>query len=478
MNFLDRTSNFLLLNPPSPDKYVYIRDINRSGRRSRECTIWPQSSLACLAAVVKKIGYDPNILDCIASNLHWNDVQKYIKQHCPKWILIEGISSTITNDLYASYIGKRYGAKTILVGPHITALPTETMNAFPSLDYGIIGEVEETLGELVHIIDTDGDIASVTGIAFRDGDRIAITPQREFIKDLDLLPLPLYELLPIEKYYAPYIGGPYVFVLHSRGCPNSCYFCRQNIMWRSVCRLRTGKSIANEFLAIAKLGIKKVMFHSDTFTQNKENVLDICRHLIQADTGIRWLCNGRVDLVDAEMLQIMRVAGCDMINYGIESGSQDILALSNKGENATPDRAIEAVQMTKAAGIAVWGYFMIGLPGETKASIRQTVAFAKQLPIDLVNFSIATPYPGTPFFKTASANGWLQKVDWEDFDQNYSTIVNYPALSDKDIIAGVRYAYMRWFATPKGFMTFLKALTSWRNLKVMLRVALNHLSIR
>lgn len=474
---LKRACDFLIINPPSPDGYVYIRDVNRSGRRSRERSIWPQNSLAYLAAVAKEQGYQPNILDCIASELDWNQVVEYLKTFRPKWVVIEGISSTITNDAYAGYLAKRYHGKTVLIGPHITALPEATMEAYPSLDFGILGEVEETLGELIQAVDNGEDLSAIKGLLYREAGTIKNTGERAFIKDLNSLPMPLQELLPLEKYKAPYIGGPYTFVLHSRGCPNSCAFCRQNVMWKSVCRLRSGESIAREFKYLAGLGVEKVMFHSDTFTQDRENVLDICTHLTQANTGIEWICNGRVDLVDPEILQAMKQAGCFMVNYGIESGVQKLLDDSNKGENATIENARKAVAMTKDAGIQVWAYFIIGLPGETKQTIKQTSAFARELPVELVNFSVATPYPGTPFYKTAEKNGWLKNVEWEDFDQNYSAVVSYPQLSDKEIMKGIKRCYLQWYSTPRGIQTFSRGLTSWANIKTMFRIAFDHLRI-
>lgn len=477
MKELKRACDFLIINPPSPDGYIYIRDVNRSGRRSRERSIWPQNSLAYLAAVAKEQGYQPNILDCIASEIGWNQVLEYLKTYRPKWIVIEGISSTITNDVYAAYLAKRYGAKTILIGPHVTALPVATMEAYPSLDFAILGEVEETLGELIKIVDNNGDLSSIQGLLYRDVGKIKNTGERPFIQNLNSLPMPLQELLPLDKYMAPYIGGPYTFVLHSRGCPNACSFCRQNVMWKSVCRLRSGESIAAEFTYLANLGVKKVMFHSDTFTQNRDNVLEICQQLTAANTGIEWICNGRVDLVDPEILSAMKRAGCFMVNYGIESGVQKLLDDSNKGKNATIENARKAVAMTKAAGIQVWAYFIIGLPGETKQTIKQTSAFARELPVELVNFSVATPYPGTPFYRTAEEKGWLKTVEWEDFDQNYSAVVSYPGLSDKEIMKGIKQCYLDWYGTPRGIQTFLRGLTSWTNIKIMFRIAFDHLRI-
>lgn len=469
----------LFVNPPAPDEYIYIRDINRSGRRTRERTIWPQTSLAYLAAVAKRAGYSVDLLDCIAINMTWEEYLNYIKKNQPGWTIVQGISSVITNDVYATYLGKRYGSQTVVVGPHITALPKETLEAFPTIDFGILGEAEETLEELLTVIDKkSGKLEQIKGLVYRDSSGININEERPFIKDLDSLPIPLHELMPIEKYQLPYIGKRYTFVLHSRGCPNSCYFCRQNVMWKSIPRIRSPESICEELKYLAKLDINNIMFHADTFTQDKENVIEICKQIIDNQLKVHWICNGRVDRVDKEMLKWMKKAGCWMINYGIESGVQDILLKCNKGENATIENARKAVIMTKQAGIKVWGYFIIGLPGETPETIKETSRFARSLPLDMVNFAVGAPYPGTEFYKQAVENGWLETCEWEDFDQNYSAIVNYPGLSGNDILKGIRQCYIRWFATPRGIRILLKGMTDWQNIKTIFHLIYSHLGIK
>lgn len=470
--------DILFVNPPSPDGYVYIRDINRSGRRSRERTIWPQTSLAYLAAVAKQAGYAVNILDCIASEISWDKYLSYIKKVKPKWTIVQAISSVMTNDVYATYLGKRYGSNTVVVGPHVTALPRQTMESFPSVDFGIVGEAEETLAELLNTVDKGGDLKQIKGLTYRERDEIIVNEERPFLEDISSLPIPLHELLPIDKYRLPYIGNRYTFVLHSRGCPNSCYFCRQTVMWKSQPRLRSPESICEELKYLDKLGVHNIMFHADTFTQDRDNVIGICRQIIDNNLKVRWICNSRVDRVDPEMLDWMKKAGCWMINYGIESGVQDILIKCNKGEKATVAAAREAVLMTKRAGIKVWGYFIIGLPGETHETIKETSRFARSVPLDMVNFAVGAPYPGTEFYRQAEENNWLESVEWEDFDQNYSAIVNYPELSSKEIMQGIRRCYIEWFLRPRGLWVFLKGMNSWENIVEMIRLSVSHLTIR
>jgi len=468
----------LFVNPPSPDGHIYIRDMNRSGRRSRERTIWPQTSLAYLAAIAKRSGYPVGLLDCIASGISWEGVLDYLKEHRPSWIVVQAISSVITNDCYATYLGKRYGSSTVIVGPHVTALPRETMEAFPTIDFGIMGEAEETLEELLTVVDGGGHPGRIRGLVYRDRGEIIVNDPRPFIEDLNSLPIPLHELLPVDKYRLPYIGKRYTFILHSRGCPNSCHFCRQTVMWKSEPRLRSPESIYKELKYLNRLGIHNIMFHADTFTQERENVIGICREIIDNNLKIHWICNARVDRVDKEMLGWMKKAGCWMINFGIESGVQEILNRSNKGEGATIAAARTAVLMTKQAGIKVWGYFMIGLPGETRETIRETSRFARSLPLDMVNFAVAAPYPGTVFYEQAIENGWLESSEWEDFDQNYSAIVNYPELSGEEIMKGIRCCYLEWFLRPRGLIVFLKGMNSWSNILQMVRIAWAHITIR
>jgi len=478
MSIDNKKCDVLFVNPPSPDGYVYIRDIHRCGRRSRERTIWPQTSLASLAAVAKNAGYTVNLLDCIASKISWEQYLDYVKQVKPKWTVVVVIPSILIHDVYATYIGKRYNSNTVVVGPHITAIPKQMMEAFPTIDFGILGEAEETLAELLREADNDGDLSQIKGLAYRDNGNIIINEERNFIEDLDSLPMPLHELLPVDKYRLPYIGKRYTFVLHSRGCPFSCSFCRQIVMWKSKARFRSPEIICEELKYLNKLDIHNIIFHSDTFTLNKENVIEICKRIIDSNLKIRWICNAREDLVDEEMLRWMKKSGCWMINYGIESGVQDILTKCNKGKNATVERARQAVLMTKRAGIKVWGYFIIGLPGETPETIKQTSRFARSLPLDMVNFSVATPYPGTPFYQQAVENNWLKSVEWEDFDQNYSAIVSYPELSSEQMIQGVKRCYFEWFGRPHGLYVFLKGMDSWENTLTMLRLAVSHLGIK
>lgn len=463
----------LFFNPPSPDGDLYIRDHNRSGRKSREGYIWPQTSLAYLAAMIKdKLKVD--IIDCIAENIDWNEAKKIILTKKPKYFVTHVISSTLYNDMYGTLIAKAIGSKTITMGCHVTELTKETLDNFSTLDFIMRLEPEITFKELIEALENGENLSSVKGIAYRQNGKVVINPDREYLKNLDDLPLPLQELLPLEKYAMPFVGRKFTFVLASRGCPFHCIFCRQPIMWQRKVRLRAPEVIINELKRIEKLGVKSINFQSDDFTVNRDWVIKLCKLIVQENIKIRWLCNSRCDTVDPEMLSWVKRAGCWLIGYGIESGSQKIL--DNCKKNLTLKQIKEAVKWTKDEGIDIWGWFVIGLPGETPKTIRETIDLAKNLPLDVANFAFAAPYPGTEFYEYVDRKGYLVSHNWEDYDQNYSAVVSYPKLSASQIEKAIKKATLEWTLRPGPIFWLLKGAKDWYTLKFLTKIALNHLS--
>ena len=259
----------------------------------------------------------------------------------------------------------------------------------------------------------------------------------------------------------------------SRGCPFSCTYCRSPIMWGRKLRKRSPDSVIGELKELKKINVNSIIFHADTFTVDRKWVLELCKKMVEEDLGIRWTTNSRADTVDPEMLRWMKLAGCWMIAYGFESGSQEVLDAVKK--DLTIQQIKNAARWTHEAGIKNWGYFVIGLPGETKESIKETIRLAKELPLYGVNFSVGTPYPGTEFYKQASEQGWLTSTDWVDYDQNYSAVVSYDNLSSDEIIEGVRKAYKAWYLRPRQLINYILAVRSIRDIRYLLDTGFNHL---
>ena len=285
----------------------------------------------------------------------------------------------------------------------------------------------------------------------------------------------MHELLPIEHYKMPLMKGPFSFIVTSRGCPAGCTYCIKHVTYQNTVRLLSPARILQELLILRDLGVTNIHMYADLFTVNREQVIGLCQAIIDAKLKIRWTCNSRVDFVDEEMLTIMGRAGCWYIAWGIESGNERILRKAHKG--ASPAKAQRALTWAKNAGIKNWGYFIIGLPGETVETIRETIDLSKALPLDVALFHVAAPYPGTPFFFEVVKNGWFREgTRWEQVDMDKGTVLQYENLSAEELLAWQRRAFREWALRPGPMLTYLQMLLSdYRTFKQAVRVGAEHL---
>jgi anaerobic magnesium-protoporphyrin IX monomethyl ester cyclase len=487
----------LLVNPPAPDGAIWIRSQHRVGRRSRENMIWPQVSLAQLAALLQP-DYSVHIIDAIPHRMTWDEFERLLVEKRPRYYVTQVTAPTLTNDMRGTFLARSLGARTIAFGTHVTPMPLQTIEAFPTLDYILRGEPELTLRELIDTLEgrsLDGadpvheallklfrehdpewqphpreSLAGVKGLVWRDADcGIQINADRPFIRDLDDLPLPLHHLLPWDRHRAPNIRGPYTFIVPSRGCPAGCTFCIKHVSYQHSVRLRSPENILAELQLLWDLGLRNVHMYADLFTVNRDQVLGICEGMIREGLNFRWTCNSRVDYVDPEMLQVMGRAGCWLISWGIESANEAIRRHAHKG--ISDAKIARALDWSKAAGIMNWGYFIIGLPGEAAETIRQTIDLSKKLPLDLALFHIAAPYPGTPFFFEVVENNWFRPgTTWEQVDMDESTVLDYPGLPAERIEYWARRAFREWALRPGPMWTFLKSMNNWPALKSAVNV--------
>ncbi len=467
--------DILLVNSPSPDpRFVVIRDVNRSGRMTRERMIWPQTNLAYLSALVRG-RFSVRIIDCIAVNMRWDELERLLCELRPRYVVSNVISATLTNDMRLHALAKRNGAVTIAMGPHVTDLPKESLEEFPYLDFVIKGEPEMTFVELIDVSEGGGALEHVKGLAFRQDGQVVVNPDRPFIENLDSLPLPDHDLLPLAKYRMPFFGN-YTFIIAGRGCPFRCIFCRQNVMWRSVVRMRSAESIFNETQHVLSLGCRNIMYQADTFTAKREIVIGLCRLIIDSGIKFRWACNTHIATIDEEMVRLMKQAGCWMIAPGIESCNQQVL--DNIHKKTTVAQIRKVVNMIHDAGIEVWGYFVFGLPGDTRESLEQNIRCATELPLDIANFAVGAPYPGTPLYKMAKERGWLRAENWEQFDQNWSAILDYGDLTPADIIQAIKKANFRFYMRPRPIKRILKEIAKDpATAGVLSRVVWEHLAL-
>jgi radical SAM superfamily enzyme YgiQ (UPF0313 family) len=495
--------DILLVNPPTPDGGLWIRTQHRVGRRTRENMVWPQVSLAQMAALLHPT-YKVAIIDANAERMGWPEFTKLLDKYQPKYYLTQVTAPTLENDMYGCFLAKARGALTIGFGTHVTAIPSETLRPYPALDMVFVGEPDLTLRDLLdHLegkiaerppeirnlfskhdptylpaVNGDGevDLAGIKGIAWRHNGDIVANPPRNFIQDLDDLPIPMHELLPFDKYRMPLIHGPFTFIVTSRGCPAGCTYCIKHVSYQFGARLRSPEKLMEELWQLKRMGLDNIHMYADLFTVNRDQVMGLCSRMIEEQIDIKWTCNSRVDYVDEEMLHTMHEAGNWLISWGIESGNEQILRHARKG--AYPDKAVRGLRWAKEAGIKNWGYFIIGLPGETEQTIRQTIDFSKKLPLDIALFHVAAPYPGTPFFFEVVENQWFRKgTRWENVDMDEGTVLDYPGLPAERLLYWQRRAFREWALRPGPILTYLKMLVSDRStFKTAIDVGLQHLS--
>jgi len=331
-----------------------------------------------------------------------------------KFVGITTMTPTIGSAIkIAKGIKKNDNSRFIFMGgAHVTALPEKTLEDVPEIDTVVIGEGEITTAIVIERIKNKKNLKNVLGIAYREDGKIVVNSLRPIIKNLDSLPIPAYHLLPINKYrpYPPHGKKlPYMAVMTSRGCPFRCTFCSKPVHGK-IYRAKSSKAIIEEIKYIKeRYGIKELLFYDDTFTLSRERIIKLCDEMIKNEINIPWSCETRVNLVDRELLSKMKSAGCYIISYGVESGNQEILNIIKK--DISIEQVKNAFKITRDLGIIIVSYFMLGCPGDTEQTMKQTIEFAKELDANFTQFSICTPFPGTEI-----ANFIKQEnIDWNKF---------------------------------------------------------------
>jgi radical SAM superfamily enzyme YgiQ (UPF0313 family) len=402
--------------------------------------------LGYLAAVAQKAGHEVIVIDCQAEKLTHDTLRSRIAQ-----IPADVIGVTATTLLYKSAMQLITIAKqiqpqaiTMLGGSHGTFWDEGALNEYPNLDIVVRKEGEQTFIELLDKIHSKIGLDGVLGITFRKEGKIIRTSDRPFLEDLDSLPFPAHDLMPLEKLKH---DGKILFPLvTSRGCVYWCDFCSTVRMFGRGYRWRSAKNVVDEMqLVHDKYGVDQVTFYDDAFSVNRERVMKICEELRVRKLDMTWDCGTRVDMVDKEMLKTMHDAGCFAVWLGVESGSEAILGAMNKSIKL--DQTRTAFKTANKVGLMTIANTVIGFPGETEQTANQTIRFIKELNPDSVGFYVATPYPGTPMYEQVKQKGWLRETDFDKYDTANPTFET-PWLS-MEKLAKIRYkAYQEFYLRP------------------------------
>jgi len=336
---------------------------------------------------------------------------------------------------------------TVLTGPHVTILPDESLKfADGAVDIVCRGEFDYSVKELCE----GHPWNEVDGISYIKDGKTVRTPDRPPIQDLDVLPFAsqIYKRdLPIDEYIIPHFLHPYVSIYSSRGCPFRCIYCLwpQTFSGRTM-RTRSPENVYQEVKWIIEniTDVREISFDDDTFTADKRHAREVAQKL--RPLGVSWTINARANC-DFETLKIMREAGLRHVVVGYETGNEHILKNIKKG--VTKSQAIDFTRNCKKLGLSIHGAFVMGLPGETRETIKETIEFAKALDLNSIQASLASPYPGTEFWDLCKSEGWIASESYIDDTGHQTCVINYPHLSNEEIFRSVEEIYNKFYFRPK-----------------------------
>jgi len=368
---------------------------------------FPPLGLGYIAAYLKQNNISVYLVDC--TFLTPKEALEKIRNSNPEIIGIYSMFSIKERAIQIARLVKENCELLVAGGPLPTSNPENFLRDF---DVVVIGEGEKTMLLLVREVEKNANLSKVRGIAYKEKDKIKLTPARGFIDDLDSVPFPARELFDdqaYKNYYSRKFGYTITSMITSRGCPFNCDFCSRPIFGNQF-RTRSAANIVDEIEMMLPLGYDRIWFADDCFTLDRKRLMNTCNEIIQRDIKIDWECLSRVDTINREMTKKMKQAGCVRVFFGMESGNDSVLALMKK--QATTKRAKEAVQTTKQSGIQVGAFFIVGYPGETNETILDTVRFASSLPLDYLSFTFPYPIPGTPLHDRVKDKMMLD--NWEE----------------------------------------------------------------
>jgi len=354
----------------------------------------PPLGVAFLAAALEEKGVTVRIADFVVTPYSQDHLASLIMEFAPRIVGVTSVTMTFDTAIGVIEDVKKIDPNilTVMGGPHVTFCPEQTLASYPHLDIVAVGEGDTTITELAGAVENGTPLDAVKGIVYRDGSRIVRTPARESFADINALPLPARHLLPLQRYRAL---GMAISMTTSRGCPFQCIFCVGRKMVGAKVRYREPLSVVDEIEYLATLGFCQVNIADDLFTANKKHCIAICDEILNRGIQLKWTSFARVDTVSEDVLSKMKAAGCTAVSFGIESANADILKTIKKG--ITIQQVENAVKMCVKTGIDPHASFILGLPGETPDTLKETLDFAEQMKaIGLsYGFHLLAPFPGT-----------------------------------------------------------------------------------
>jgi len=450
--FIDRKVTILV-------KVALIKCSSSSGGSSYAAPPYPNIGIGYLSSLLKTNGYSSLAIDASFDNLSFDDVRQSLLDFQPDVIGFSAMTHEIvqTNKWANRLKGVFPNSMFLIGGPHATTGPANTLRQFTVFDILLFGEGENTLLDLLNSIDCDNiSLGSISGIAWRDNNEILVNNPREYISNLDELPFPCYDhirnRIPVYPIYS------------SRGCPYKCAFCCR-VLGDKI-RTRSAMNVIEEIKnGISKYHAKIVDFADEIFTLPKERAIEMCNLMIETGLNkkIKWTALSRINGVDQGLFNTMKKAGCYKVDFGVESGNQEILDRIKKSINVADVE--NTIKMAKNAGLKTGSYFIIGHPYETIQTINETIDLAARINTTTVSFGIMVPYPGTEVFEMAvkgEGNYRLISDNWEDYDKQLGNALELKGLSRSRLESMQRKAYLQFYLRNGRILDMMSLVISQR----------------
>jgi radical SAM superfamily enzyme YgiQ (UPF0313 family) len=446
----------VLVNPPHSLEERY-------GAMKAAGNTMPSIGLLGMAAVLARDGFPVTVVDAPARGISYAQTMKEALEGNPQAVGMTAFTPSVFNAAKMARLlkGAVPGLPVALGGPHSAAVPGETVKMFDCFDAVAIGEGEPVISPLMEALAGRGDLSGIPGIFFRNGAEIRNTGPAPLVQDLDTLPFPAWNLAPgFPHAYRPAAHThrrlPSATMFTTRGCPEQCRFCDRSVFGNSI-RGFSAEYVVDQMEALQRdWGVRDLIIYDDIFPLLKPRLLKICGLIRSRGLNLTWSCNSRVNFAEPESLAAMRAAGCWQIGYGIESGDQAILDII--GKRIKLEQVERAVRLTEEAGIRAKGFFIIGHPGETLATIRTTIDFARKLRLSDYQTCFFTPFPGTDLHREADKYGTVVAT-WDRMNLLAPAFI--PAgLTADDLEKWAARSYREFYLRPRIVWRYLSGIRS------------------
>ena len=446
----------LLIYPPSP---VMNRE-DRCQQPTKDLIVippLPPTDLMYLAAIAEREGLEAKIKDYSQSG----NLEQDLREFKPDYLVVNIATPSLEHDMDAIRKAKEINPEiiTIAKGAAFLTLGEKILAEHEFLDFGILGEAEETLKEILE----EQEKTRILGIYYKENGNVKFTGNRAFIEDLDSLPFPARHLVDNSIYRRPDNNKVQATIKVERGCPFHCFFCLATPVSGAKVRRRSVENIVAEIReCVEKYNIRNFLFWSDIFNLDKKWTMDLCQAIIDSGLKITWSANTRADTADLEMAKMMYKSGCRLVSIGVEIGSQNML--EKMGKNITLNDVRRTVKVFKQAKIRIYNYFVIGLPWETEETVEETIKFAIELNSDFISFYTATPLPGSRFYDYAKEHNLFDK------ETSFESAYFYPAvnthyLTKERVFELHKSAIKRFYLRPLYILKMLSRIRSFAEIR-------------